>query len=199
MTVFVKVCGLSRPADVAAAVEAEADAIGFVWWEGSPRHVEPTTARALGERAPVMKVLVTFEAEPLAATEAAREAGVDAVQPHGRDRSAVAEAARGAGFSVIRPVQPSQDLSDIPEDDLLLVDSAGPDDPGGSGLTLDWDGVAAIDRPFLLAGGLGPGNVAEAIRRARPFGVDASSGLEAELGVKDPELIRRFVFQARSA
>jgi phosphoribosylanthranilate isomerase len=88
--------------------------------------------------------------------------------------------------------------ADVAPTDLLLVDTPHPDLPGGSGQTFDW-ATLDIGRPFLLAGGLTPDNVAEAVETVRPFGVDASSGLESSPGVKDADLIRRFIEEARQA
>ncbi len=88
---------------------------------------------------------------------------------------------------------------DLAPSDLLLVDTPHPHLPGGTGEVFDWARLAPIDRPFLLAGGLTPDNVSAAVRQVRPFGVDASSGLESSPGVKDVDLIRRFIQEAKEA
>ncbi|HEX2154333.1 MAG TPA: phosphoribosylanthranilate isomerase [Acidimicrobiia bacterium] len=196
---FVKVCGVGRPEELEAAVEAGADAVGFVFWRRSPRHHDLPTIRRLAETSSVTTVLVTVDLDSTSLLAAAGQAGVDAVQPHGEHAAVAAAVARRIGLGVIRPVKAGADIGDVAADDLLLVDSPHSDLPGGSGTAFDWDVDLDLDRPFLLAGGLDPGNVADAVRRVRPFGVDASSGLESAPGVKDPDLIRRFVDEAKGA
>jgi phosphoribosylanthranilate isomerase len=195
---FVKVCGLGTEEDVAVASQSGADAIGFVWWEKSPRHRELDTIRRLAALSEIPTVLVTVDLDSAALLDAAGRAGVDAVQPHGDHAAVAAAAARRLGFQVIRPIPAGSVPADIAPTDLLLVDTPHPDLPGGSGQTFDW-ATLDIDRPFLLAGGLTPDNVAEAVETVRPFGVDASSGLESSPGVKDADLIRRFIEEAKQA
>lgn len=196
---FVKVCGLGTDTAVAVAGEAGADAVGFVWWDPSPRHRPLAEIARLVARAAPMTVLVTVDLDSLELVAAATRAGVEAVQPHGRHADVASAAAREAGLAVIRPVAAGDDHASVPATELLLVDAPSPELPGGTGHSFDWDLAAGIDRPFLLAGGLQPANVGEAVRRVRPFGVDASSGLESAPGVKDPDLIRRFVEEAKQA
>jgi phosphoribosylanthranilate isomerase len=196
---FVKVCGLGTPAEVAVAIEAGADAVGFVWYEPSPRHHSLTHIATLARGATVTTVLVTVDLDSDALVAAAGRAGVGAVQPHGRHAAVAAAAARRMGLDVIRPVPSGAIPDDVAPNDLLLVDTPDDDLPGGTGRVFDWGMAESIDRPFLLAGGLTPGNVADAIRRVDPFGVDASSGLESSPGVKDPDLIRRFVERAKGS
>lgn len=193
---FVKVCGLGTEDDVAVANRAGADAIGFVWWEKSPRHRDLATIHRLAALSEIPTVLVTVDLESAALLDAAGRAGVDAVQPHGEHAAVAAAAARRLGFRVIRPIPAGPVPADAAPTDLLLVDTPHPDLPGGSGQTFDWD-TLAIDRPFLLAGGLTPDNVTEAVATVRPFGVDASSGLESSPGVKDADLIQRFIEEAK--
>lgn len=196
---FVKVCGLGTEADVEAATGAGADAVGFVWWDRSPRHHDLATIRRLAARCQITTVLVTVDLDSASLVEAAARAGVDAVQPHGEHAAVAAAAARRVGLDVIRPVPPSRMPVDLSPSDLLLVDTPHPHLPGGTGEVFDWARLAPIDRPFLLAGGLTPDNVRAAVRQVRPFGVDASSGLESSPGVKDVDLIRRFIQEAKQA
>lgn len=196
---FVKVCGLGRPTEVAAAVEAGVDAVGFVWWDRSPRHRRLAEIRSLAGDVPVTTVLVTVDLESAALLDAASRAGVTAVQPHGSHAAVAAAAARRLGIAVIRPVAAGEEPVNAHPDDLLLVDTPDEDLPGGTGRAFDWSLIGAIDRPFLLAGGLDPDNVAAAVTQVRPFGVDASSGLESSPGVKDVDLIRRFVEEAKGS
>jgi phosphoribosylanthranilate isomerase len=119
------------------------------------------------------------------------------VQPHGREAAVSAAAARRLGLAVIHPLSAGDDSASIPGDDLLLVDSPDPEMVGGRGEVFDWELAVKIERPFLLAGGLDPTNVGDAVEAVRPFGVDASSGLESSPGVKDADLIRRFLQEAK--
>lgn len=196
---FVKVCGLGSHADVEVATAAGADAVGFVWYPPSPRHLELDDIRELAAQATVPTVLVTAGIDSATLLAAASKTGVDAVQPHGAAAAVSVVAARRVGLGVIHPVSAGDDIEAIRGDDLLLVDSPDPEMVGGRGEVFDWDVAARLDRPFLLAGGLTPTNVAEAVERVRPFGVDASSGLESSPGVKSADLIRRFVEEAKQA
>ncbi|HWV26744.1 MAG TPA: phosphoribosylanthranilate isomerase [Aeromicrobium sp.] len=199
---YVKVCGLSSPDDVRAAIEAGADAIGVVMSPASPRHVDLDTARsviAAAERL-VDTVLVT---NVLAAAEAARIAadlGADVLQLHGT--YTVEDFATSARIHprVWRATSLKHDphpVSGSHGEELLLLDAPKP----GDGKT--WDLSVLVDaRPsgrWLLAGGLTPDNVAAAIATAEPWGVDVSSGVESAPGEKDPDLIGAFVAAARSS
>ena len=194
---WVKVCGLSRPAEVEAAVTAGADAIGFVFYEPSPRNVTPAQARLLGQSARVMTVAVTVDLDADSLLHLADLAGLGAVQPHGDNAAEASAAAVTAGLAVLRPVPVTGpvDLTTISGDELPLLDS---DAIGGTGVTFDWSWLDGLDRPFVLAGGLGPDNVAEAVDRVRPWGVDASSGLESAPGVKDLAKVAAFVSRAKA-
>jgi phosphoribosylanthranilate isomerase len=199
--VFVKICGLSTARDVAAAVGAGADAVGFVLTE-SPRQVSPEVVRGLVAEVPdgVLTVAV-FREEPSAEVRrAALAAGVGAVQLHGgHPASAFAELA-DLGLTLVRATTAAlaagAAVGDFGEE-LMILDSPSP----GSGAPWDWSDLGA-NRPrgsWMLAGGLDPENVAEAVAAARPWGVDVSSGVEVRRGVKSPELIAEFVRRARLA
>lgn len=195
---WVKVCGLSRPEEVAAAVEAGADAVGFVFYERSPRNVTSDAARNLVARHEALSVAVTVDLDADSLLHLVEKTGVDAVQPHGRNAREAAAAAVEAGLSVLRPVTASAelDLATIPAAELPLIDS---DAIGGTGDVFDWGWLEGVDRRYVLAGGLGPDNVGGAIERVRPWGVDASSRLESAPGVKDLSLVSEFVRRAKSA
>lgn len=198
---FVKVCGLSTADDVRAAVDAGADAVGFVLHPHSPRYVEPSTARELVAGVPeyVLSVVVVADHAAGDAARITHELGADVLQLHGRygpDDFATA---------VRWPIRlwRATSLADDPDlhvgrygEDVLLLDSPR----AGSGET--WDVEALDERPdgdWLLAGGLDPDNVGTAVRRVRPWGVDVSSGVESARGVKDHGRIAAFVAAARSA
>ena len=193
MRTRVKICGLTCPEDVHAAVEAGADAVGFVFEPSSPRFVEPARAAELARLVPpfVWKVGVFLDAEAERVEPIVRAVRLEAVQVHGRlDK-------RPGGVSLIRAVSFDSIHAVADDCDLLLLDNPRP----GSGEEWDWKRAASLarERRIILAGGLDPGNVQEAVKNVRPYAVDVSSGVERKRGVKDPELIRRFVEEVRKA
>ena len=198
---FVKLCGLRTEADVAVAAEAGADAVGFVFGP-SPRQVDLETARRLVEAVPQTVLAVgVFGGVPVEQIlDCVRASGVAVVQLHGDYDRGAFEAVAKLPVRLWRATTLTAD-TDVRVgaygEDVLLLDSP----VAGSGRR--WD-LAALDgaRPqghWLLAGGLAPGNVAQAIAEARPWGVDVSSGIEARRGVKDHGLMREFVSAARAA
>jgi phosphoribosylanthranilate isomerase len=198
---FVKVCGLRTGADVAAAVSAGADAIGFVFAD-SPRRVSTEVARQLAGQVPphILTVGVFRGSTAADAGRVSLDAGVGAVQLHGAyPRAAFGELA-GLPVRLIRAtaLDAHTDVrAGAYGEDMLLLDSAVP----GSGQPWDLSALGP-GRPqgrWLLAGGLTPANVAAAIAAAQPWGVDVSSGVESSRGVKDHGLIRQFVAAARGA
>lgn len=196
---YVKICGLRDPEALAAALDAGADAVGFVVSPGSPRDVDPAVAAELVSRVEgrADTVLVVSHATAAESVELARRIGVDVVQLHGRYGEADVAAVAAAGLRVWRAASVTDgtplEVGAWGEETLLL------DAPvAGSGHRWDASGVETRGR-WMLAGGLNPGNVAAAIAESRPWGVDVSSGVEASRGVKDPELIRAFVAAAREA
>jgi phosphoribosylanthranilate isomerase len=196
---WVKVCGLRRAPDVATAVEAGADAVGFVLAPESPRFVPQEMARELAQNVPVLSVIVTVDFTPAQLMAAVVATGAGGVQPHGKHQSEAAAAAQRDGLFVLYPlaVRDRVDLSEVAEGQTPLLDSYRVGSHGGTGESFDWALIPDSGRPYVLAGGLGPSNVAEAIRRVGPWGVDASSDLESSPGVKDPKLIREFVERVR--
>ena len=196
---WVKVCGLSTATDVEAAVEAGADAVGFVLAE-SPRKVSIETATALVNAVPVHRILVTVDTRPEQLLRWVELSGATGVQPHGEHSAAAGSAAIAECLLVLHPVPVYGliDLDVVPVDRIPLLDTYEPSRHGGTGATFDWELLSEVDRSFVLAGGLGPANVAEAIARVRPWGVDASSGLESAPGIKEPDLIKAFVREAKT-
>lgn len=195
---YVKICGLSEPGHVAAAVSAGADAVGFVLTR-SPRQVTPARAAELAAEVPphVLTVGVFRGEDPATVRAAALAAGVRAIQLHGPHPHGDFTALKDLGLPLIRAVDARADLRcGACDESMLIVDAPRP----GSGEPWDW--AAVRGRPtghWLLAGGLAPGNVAEAVAAARPWGVDVSSGVETAPGVKDAGLIAAFVQAAREA
>ncbi|MET3932085.1 phosphoribosylanthranilate isomerase [Arthrobacter sp. OAP107] len=196
---FVKVCGLSTPESVREAVEAGADAVGFVL-TASPRVVSPAQVTKLAEGVPDGVAAVgVFRSEPAAdAVAIARAAGLDWIQLHGERTPDDVKTAHDAGMKVIRAVTMGAGPDAFADwgEDLLLVDAAVP----GSGEAWDYGSVrdkGLAGRQWLLAGGLDPANVSKAASDAGAWGVDVSSGVEQSRGVKDLAKIRAFVAAAK--
>lgn len=200
MTVRVKVCGITRPEDAELAARLGAAWVGFVFWPRSPRCVEPAAARAILAGLPphVGGVGVFVDRAPAEVNEIADEVGLAAVQLHGHESP---EACRQCRRRVIKAVRLSDGAGGGGDDPdavwpgaTLLVDAFDPVRMGGTGKPADWNRATQVARRrrLLLAGGLRPGNVAEAVRRVAPYGVDVSSGVESRPGVKDPSLLRAF-------
>lgn len=201
----IKICGLTREADVDAAVAAGADAIGFVFYEKSPRHVAPARAAELAKRLPpfVMPVglFVNADAAQLAAAQAALPQML--IQFHGDETPADCERA-GRPFIRAARMTPGFDLLDFAQQfsraQAILLD-AHVEGYGGGGKVFDWSLIPRnVPSPVVLSGGLHAGNVAEGILRVRPWAVDVSSGVEeAKKGLKSAALIRQFCAAVRDA
>ena len=197
----VKVCGIRRLDDALVAVDSGAWALGFIFHRASPRCINPEDAARIIERLPgevlTVGVFVDYPIDEL--NDVVRQAGLGAAQLHGAESpeyareveaSTIIKAFRvGEEFDVAR-LEPYQDCS-------FLLDTYRPGQAGGTGETFDWEIAQRVGEkaPVILAGGLGPDNVREAIRVARPQAVDVSSGVESAPGVKDPAAIRR-LFEA---
>lgn len=204
-----KICGCTRAADVDAAVEAGADAVGVIVDVpvDTPREVSPDAAAALLDRVPplVTAVLVTMATDRDRVVSLAERTGADAVQVHGGHApGSVATLRDRLPTPVLAAVGPTDDVAAYAEAaDALVLDSRDEDGGGGTGRTHDWDRAAArvdeLDVPVLLAGGLTPGNVGEAVRTVDPFGVDVASGVEAAGGEKDHDAVERFVAAVAAA
>ena len=214
MSVEVKICGLSTPETVDAAVAAGADLIGLVFFPKSPRNVSLEQARELADRARGRAKIVTLVVDADDALLRAIAAGVDPdlIQAHGSETpERIAEIGRITGKPVIKAIR-VKDQSDIAAAgefgavaSLILYDAKAPETlgnalPGGNGHAFDWGLLEGERRPaFMLAGGLTPENVAEAIRVTGAPVVDVSSGVESAPGIKDIGLIRKFIEAAKSA
>ncbi|HEY3045629.1 MAG TPA: phosphoribosylanthranilate isomerase [Vicinamibacterales bacterium] len=202
---LVKICGITSMQDAEAAVDAGAAALGFVFWGRSPRYIDPHRARAIVASLPPFVVPVgVFVNQPAAHVRGvAALVRVGAVQLHGdEDLLYVA----GMDWPVIKAVSidraDESDQIDIwPRRTTLLLDVHDPVNRGGTGRTIDWSVAATIAarRRTLLAGGLTPDNVAEAVARVQPFGIDVSSGVERSPGVKDHARIRALFEALRDA
>ncbi|MBI3402625.1 MAG: phosphoribosylanthranilate isomerase [Acidobacteria bacterium] len=197
---LVKICGITRAEDAEAAAEAGAAAVGFIFWPGSPRYVDPFRARAIAARLPpfVTTVGVFVNQAATYITDVASLVRLGAVQLHGDEAP---EAADELPMPVIKamPVGDAR-LAAWPPRTTILLDAHDPATRGGTGQTIDWTAAAAVaaERRILLAGGLTPDNVGEAVARVRPFGIDVSSGVERAPGIKDPERIRALFASLKS-
>lgn len=185
---LIKICGITRVEDAQAAVRGGAHAIGFVFWPGSPRFIDPFRARQIAATLPpfVTPVGVFVNQATDYVNEVAAVARLGAVQLHGdEDPSLAAKVSR----PVIKAVSPAdrEFLDARPQNVMLLFDACDPVRHGGTGKAADWTAASEVARarPLLLAGGLHAGNIAEAVAKVRPFGVDVSSGVESSPGIKD--------------
>lgn len=207
----VKICGLTAAADVAAAVAAGAAYVGFVFFEKSPRHVSVDAARGLALDVPpgVAKVALTVNAENAALDALTDRVPLDFLQLHGEESPArVAEIRARYGLPVMKAIGVAEEGDLVQIDryagvaDQLLIDAKPPPAatrPGGNALAFDWRLIEGRDwpLPWLLAGGLTPDNVAQAVARTGAKQLDVSSGVERAPGIKDANLIRAFIDNAR--
>jgi phosphoribosylanthranilate isomerase len=188
----VKICGITRTEDAQLAARLGAWAIGFIFWPRSPRSIAVEAARAIiRELPPLVTPVGVFVNEPPAVIDdVARRAGLGAVQLHGDEPP---EAVAAVEARVIKAVSlETLDRHAWPDRVTLLLDTHDPERRGGTGHTTDWAKAAELARvrPIVLAGGLRPENVAEALRRVAPAAIDVSSGVEAEPGIKDAVRLR---------
>ncbi len=200
----IKICGLTRPEDVDAAVAAGADAIGFVFYPKSPRYVTPEQAAALVRRLPpfVMAVGLFVHETPARLAAILEQVPLNLLQFHG-DESPADCSRWGRPYIRAARVQPGLDLVQYAADfggaRALLLD-AFVEDYGGGGHVFDWRLIPPqLDLPVILSGGLNPDNVGDAVRRVRPVAVDVSSGVEAAKGIKDHQRMADFVAAVRAA
>jgi phosphoribosylanthranilate isomerase len=193
----IKICGLTRESDVDAAVEAGADAIGFVLYEKSPRYLSALRVGELARRLPpfVTPVMLLVNADAQSIAQAVEAVPHALLQFHGDETPADCEAAGRPFFRAAR-MAPGFDLLDFALSfsaaQAMLVD-AHVEGYGGGGQVFDWGLLPqGLSRPMILSGGLHAGNVAEGIVRVRPWAVDVSSGVESAKGIKDAGLMRQF-------
>ena len=214
MAVRVKICGITRLQDLHAACDAGADALGFVFYEQSPRHVTIAAAAALVRELPpfVQSVGLFVNAEPAFIESVLQDVPLDLLQFHGDETPA--DCAR-FGRPYVKAVRVNRDTdllkyaADFETARGLLLDTYVAGVPGGTGERFDWSLIPAnLPKPLVLSGGLTPDNVAEAIQRVRPWAVDVSSGVEAAMlfngaavaakGIKDPNKMAQFIARAKA-
>lgn len=204
MTVRVKICGITRTEDALAAVESGADALGFMFYEDSPRCVTVKQAAEIIAALPPFATRVGVFVNPTegAVRAAIAGCGIDALQFHGEERP---EFCRRFGLRVIKAfrVRDAESLKPLADfsSEAWLLDSFVAGKHGGTGAVFNWDLAAqAVQRGgrVILAGGLTPENAAEAVRRVRPYALDVSSGVESAPGKKDAAKVRAFIAAAKS-
>jgi phosphoribosylanthranilate isomerase len=212
MSLLVKICGLSTRETLDAALAAGADMVGFVFFPPSPRHLSLEIARDLGRQAKgrAAKVALSVDADDATLENIVESLQPDLLQLHGKETTArVRDIKAKFGLPVMKviAVETPADLAILPGyadvADRILFDARAPGDatrPGGLGAVFDWGLLAKLelDLPYLVSGGLNADNVAEALAVTRAGGVDVSSGVERAPGIKDPEMIQRFVRAARA-
>jgi len=200
----VKICGLTREDDALCCVEAGADALGLNFWPGTPRCIDVATARrivdAVGSRVLTVGVFVDASEEQI--TDIRERTGIVCVQLHGSESPELVSRFLPHAYKALRV----RDEASIDEarrfpGEHILLDAYVAGQPGGTGHTFNWRLAAALarERKVTLAGGLHPGNVAEAIAAVDPFCVDVASGVERSPGVKDPDAVAAFIRAARAA
>jgi len=205
MSTWVKICGITNLTDAQVAVEARADALGFVFYEKSPRHMTIPAAATIAKQLPgyVMRVGVFVNALKAEVLRAIGECGLNLLQFHGDEPPEYCLQFGLMSMKAFR-VRDAGTLKELKgyRTNAWLLDAYAPETVGGSGEKFNWDlAVEAqkFGKPIFLAGGLTPENVAEAIRKVRPFGVDVSSGVEISPGKKDPAKVRAFINAAKAA
>ncbi|MHB8520126.1 MAG: phosphoribosylanthranilate isomerase [Limisphaerales bacterium] len=200
----IKICGITNLTDALAAAEAGADALGFVFYQRSPRNVSRQTAAGIIRKLPpfLAKVGVFVNETETVIRQVVAECGVDTLQFHGDETPEFCK--RFSPLKVVKAfrVQSVESLRALSayETDAWLLDSCVPGTVGGTGQQFNWELACAakeFGHPIILAGGLTPENVAEAVHEVWPYGVDVSSGVEAAPGKKDAQLIRDFIGAVR--
>ncbi len=205
---WIKVCGITNIQDAQAAVAAGADAVGFVL-AASKRRVSEDIVREIIKELPngIEKIGVFVDEKGETVKRIASYCGLTGIQLHGEESSEYCRMLSEDGYNVIKAVRvkdkiDEQQLKPYLDLNAILLDTYKTGQLGGTGEVFDWRAVLVYNwenTPYILAGGLHAGNVAEAVRITKPFGVDVSSGVEKEPGKKDCEKLREFIYQARQA
>jgi phosphoribosylanthranilate isomerase len=205
METRVKICGITNLADAQAAVAAGADVLGFNFYDGSPRHISLKTAADISKQLPpfVMRAGIFVNADEDLVTRAIGECHLNLLQFHGDETPEFCVQFGLMSMKAFR-IRDAESLKELPKfsTDAYLLDAFSPEARGGTGEKFNWElaiEAQKFGKPVFLAGGLTPGNVAEAVRTVRPFGVDVSSGVESSPGKKDHAKVRAFITAVRKA
>lgn len=219
---WIKICGITNVEDALVAAEAGADALGFVFYERSPRHVEADEVRAITSQVPVNMERVGVFVGNFPSKKLIGHARLSAIQWYPTVHSLKSESLEalvGLSTKILYAVSRSSDLDVWPGGKVnfdfwpdhgeavhaILLDSGNGKEPGGTGVPLNWNQLQPLISEMtsgfnlILAGGLKPDNVADAMRLVHPWGVDVSSGVESSPGKKDPEKVRAFIRAVREA
>jgi len=204
MSVKVKICGITNALDALAALEAGADLLGFVFYENSPRHISVRDAAKIMRELPpfAVKAGVFVDASEDLVMRAIGDCGLNLLQFHGSETPEYCAQFGIMNMKAFR-IRDSKSLKILPTypTDAWLLDAFSADKMGGTGERFNWNiavEATKLGRPIFLAGGLTPANVAEAVKKVRPYGVDVSSGVEAEPGKKDHQKVKEFIKAAKS-
>ena len=205
MSVRIKICGITRKEDALTVLEYGGDAFGFNFCRKSPRCLDLESARDLAVSLPPfgLRVGVFVNAEFEEIMEAVKAMSLDTVQLHGNEPPEIAEDLREEGIRVWRAIRVENEESLVGFEDYpceaLVLDAFDPKRQGGTGRTFNWGLLNewVSPKPWILSGGLNPDNVAEAIQRLNPAGVDVASGVESAPGVKDPMLVKAFIARVK--
>ena len=204
MSTRVKICGITNLADAQAAVAAGADALGFNFYEGSPRHISLKTATAISKQLPpfVMRAGVFVNADEDLVTRAIAECNLSLLQFHGDEPPEFCTQFGLMSMKAFR-IRDEKSLEELPkhQTDAYLLDAYSAEAFGGTGEKFNWDlaiEAQKFGKPIFLAGGLTPENVADAVKKVKPFGVDVSSGVEISPGKKNHAKVKAFIHAAKN-
>ena len=199
----IKICGIKTVTDALAAMEASADLIGFNFYPKSPRYIDVGRCRdimsVMRRYGPITYVGVFVNSSAAIIRATMETCGLSLAQLHGDETVEMLNELNGKAFKAFRGVPQSMDGFARPDAPALLVDASVKGSYGGTGVTADWNGAAELAKqyPLLLAGGLTPENVADAVRQVKPWGVDVASGVESGVGYKDPSKMKAFIKAVR--
>ena len=204
MRTRVKICGITRCEDAQLAVDAGADAIGLVFYEKSPRFVNIELAAEISRVIPafVSRVALFKDAQQQMIESVLEQVEIDLIQFHGSETADYCEQFNRPYIKAIGMKGTEHDADFLitsarsyQSDKAILLDGHAPGEAGGTGESFDWTSIAAVDKPIVLAGGLTPANVKQAIDLVHPFAVDVSSGVESSPGIKDKDKVAAFMKQ----
>lgn len=203
MAIKIKICGITNSSDALLATELGADALGFVFWKKSPRYISPEAAAVIIKKLPpfIATVGVFVDEDSARVNEIVTTTGLTLAQLHGLESPEYCAQIDGRFIKAIR-VQGAQSLQGLGEygASAILLDTFVKGNPGGTGKSFDWSllDAANFNGVLILSGGLNPDNIEAALGSCSPYGVDVSSGVEAEPGRKDPAKLRSFIEKVRS-
>ncbi|MCZ6802831.1 MAG: phosphoribosylanthranilate isomerase [Proteobacteria bacterium] len=198
----VKICGITKLEDAKVAIEAGADAIGFVFYENSPRYVTINIAKQITNNIPPFLNCVGLfvDAAEGYIREVLNQVAIDTLQFHGQESEQTCALYNRPYIKAVRmseDIDIAQRIVEYSSASAILVDTYVKDVPGGTGISFDWSMIPkGLTKPIILAGGLDEGNVKSAISQVQPYAVDVSGGVESKTGIKDSNKIKNFIREA---